>query len=174
MVKNRAPGWWYPYIFVAGFGVVLAVNAVLIYTATSTFTGLSTSGAYEKGLNYNTNLAMTEAQEKLGWVVSESFTVGPDSKALEVRVSYRDAQNKPVEGLKVRAAFNRPTKTGLDHEVTFTPVGDGVYGASETLPLPGLWEVEFVATGEGDVSYQHAQRISMDNGQVQLNPKHVR
>ena len=48
---------------VAGFVVVVAVNAVMLTLALGTFNGLSTDGAYDRGLAYNQTLAAEAAQQ---------------------------------------------------------------------------------------------------------------
>lgn len=157
MAQSRKPGWWYPYIFLGAFVVVLGVNVTLAYFATSTFTGLSTDNAYEKGLAYNQNLAMAEAQARLGWDVS--FTASPQADgAVLLSVSYRDRDGRPVNGLDVRANLLRPTVKGHDHEVTLEAGGDGLYTLKHRTPLAGVWDAEVVAIGDG-VSYQLAKRI---------------
>mgnify|MGYP001809651017 CR=1 FL=1 len=159
--KTRQPGWWYPYIFVGAFGVVLAVNGVLAYFATSSFTGLSTENAYEKGRLYNRNLALAKAQEALGWQVDTK--VSPASTTTtpraDIAISYHDKVGQPVEGLNVVAALIRPTAAGHDHKVRLAPLGNGVYGGVFDLPLAGVWDMDVTALGEGDVSYQNAQRF---------------
>jgi nitrogen fixation protein FixH len=160
MTQTRKPGWWYPYIFVGAFLVVLAVNSIMAYFATSTFTGLSTDNAYEKGRLYNQALALAKDQEAMGWKVDtkvQSVMVGDVPRA-EIRVSYRNRDGKPVDGMAVRAAMTRPTAKGYDHEVTLPALGDGVYGGTYPLPLMGVWDVDMVAFG-GGASYQHSQRF---------------
>lgn len=158
--KTRQPGWWYPYIFVAGFGVVLAVNGTLAYFATSTFTGISTTDAYEKGRLYNQNLALAKAQAELGWQVETKLVPAStaDGHKVEIRIDYRDRDGKPVDGLRVIAGMVRPTTTGYDHEVALSSLGNGAYGGIFALPLAGVWDMEVAAVGEG-VAYQHAQRF---------------
>lgn len=161
MAQTRKPGWWYPWIFVGCFVVVVAVNSTLAYFATSTFTGLATDNAYEKGRLYNQNLAMAKAQAEMGWTVDTTFTpasVAADKPRADIRVSYRDRDGKPVDGLTVRAEVSRPTAAGHDHAITLPALGNGLYGGVYDLPLKGVWDVDFVALG-ADVTYQHAQRI---------------
>lgn len=159
--KTRQPGWWYPYIFVGAFGVVLAVNGALAYFATSSFTGLSTENAYEKGRLYNRNLALAKAQEALGWQVDTKISPAStkDAAKADIAIAYRDKDGKPLEGLKVTAALIRPTAAGYDHKVTLAPLGNGVYGGVFELPLAGVWDMDVTALGGGDASYQHAQRF---------------
>lgn len=159
MAATRKPGWWYPYIFVGAFVLVVAVNATMAYFATSTFTGLETEGAYQKGLAYNENLALAKQQEALGWKVETTANpVTGQGPRVEVAVSYRDRDGKPVDGLEVGAKMIRPTSKGLDHKVEFKPLGNGTYGGTYPLPVNGVWDMDIVAVGP-DVAYEHAHRF---------------
>lgn len=159
MAEVRKPGWWYPYIFVAGFGVVIAVNGIMAYFATSTFTGLWTQNAFDKGVAYNQNLALAEAQALMGWTVETKVApVDGDLPRANVAISYVDRDGRPVEGLEVVATFKRPTVGGHDFEAPLSAVGSGTYGAIIDLPLKGLWDLEAVALGVTE-SYQHAHRF---------------
>lgn len=161
MAAIRERGWWYPYIFVGCFVLVVGVNGALAYFATSTFTGLETQGAYQKGLAYNQNIALAKAQEAMGWTVETKVTpgaIGTDGAKVDIAISYRDRDGKPVEGLSVEADLIRPTAKGLDRQETLKPLGNGVYGGTYTLPVKGVWDMDVAANGEG-VSYQHAQRF---------------
>lgn len=154
----RKPGWWYPWIFVGMFGVVVSVNGALAYFATSTFTGLQTEGAYEKGLAYNQTLASAEAQEKLGWTLAPHLDAAAIAGGgpLTVTVSGRDG--KPVEKLEVVAKLVRPTVSGHDQVVELHEVDAGRYVSEVKLPFPGIWDMKVVATRGAD-RYQINQRV---------------
>ncbi|MBF0392645.1 MAG: FixH family protein [Alphaproteobacteria bacterium] len=160
----RPRGWWYPYIFVGGFGVVLTVNVIMIYFATSTFTGLETVGAYDKGIRYNQTLAGAEAQRKLGWAVTVEATTDAalDPKgepvAAVTTVTFQDAAAKPVEGLDVAGLFVRPTVAGHDSKAVFQPIGPGRYQARLILPFPGQWDLQLLAV-RGELEYQLSERV---------------
>lgn len=161
MAMSRERGWWYPYIFVGCFVLVVGVNGALAYFATSTFTGLETEGAYQKGLAYNQNLAAARAQEALGWKVDTKVTpgiIGSDGAKVDIVVTYLDRDGKPVEGLTVTADVIRPTAKGMDRQITLPPHGNGVYGGTYTVPAKGVWDMDVAANGVG-ASYQHAQRF---------------
>lgn len=163
MAMTRERGWWYPYIFVGCFVVVVGVNAALAYFATSTFTGLETEGAYQKGLAYNENLARAKAQEEMGWTVDTKVipvSVAADGAKVTIAINYRDRDGKPVEGLDVQADLIRPTAKGMDRHLTLAPMGAGTYGIAHTLPAAGNWKLEVAANGAG-VSYQHAQKLDI-------------
>lgn len=162
--RQKQQGWWYPYIFVGGFGVVLAVNLILLFFATSTFNGLETANAYEKGLAYNEEIAAAEAQAALGWTgILEAEGRLPDTPGLEerptkVRFTVSGPEGRPVDGLGVSAVIRRPTVAGFDQTVTLSPVGPGTYGADVVLPMAGQWEVRLKAT-RGDDIYRLRERI---------------
>jgi nitrogen fixation protein FixH len=157
MVAERRPGWWYPYIFVAGFVLVLLVNLTMAYFATSTFSGLTNDHAYEAGLAYNQTLAAARKQEEMGWTVNS--TVDPEANhGAHITVSYLDRDGKPVEDLTVRATLIRPTAKGHDREVTLAHVAPGTYATLQEMPLSGIWDMTVTARG-GEVGYTLARRI---------------
>jgi len=156
MAMNAQRGWWYPYIFVAFFLVVVGVNLGMAYFATSTFTGLSTDNAYEKGIAYNRNLAMAKAQAELGWTVDAK--IAGDARNADVTVTYRDRDGRPVDGLDVQALLTRPTVTGLDQRVALAKRGDGTYGTVLAVPESGEWDFDIIAVGR-DSAYQMQRRF---------------
>lgn len=157
MTQARKPGWWYPYIFVGGFMVVLLVNGVMAWFATSTFSGISTERPYEKGLAYNKTLAEARRQEDLHWNVDLQVEPAANHGA-HVAVSYRDAAGKPVDGMQVKARFVRPTAKGHDRDVPLAAVGPGAYATLQELPMAGIWDLELVASGS-DLPYTLNRRI---------------
>lgn len=159
MAEVRKPGWWYPYIFVAGFGVVVAVNGTLAYFASSTFTGLWTQNAFDKGVAYNQNLALAAQQAAMGWTVETTVTpIAGEQLRAQIAISYADRDGRPVEGLEVAGEIKRPTISGHDFQTSLAAIGSGTYAATLDLPLAGVWDLTVVALG-GDASYQHAQRF---------------
>lgn len=162
---QRRPGWWYPHIFTAGFAVVIAVNAALVYFATSTFAGLETEGAYDKGLKYNQTLAAAEAQRALGWTATaEVGAVGlpaqGSGRTATLTVTLRDRHGGALGGLDVRAALTRPTIAGHDREVRLDHLGGGRYGATVDLPMPGQWDLRVDAAGAAG-TYRLAKRVML-------------
>jgi nitrogen fixation protein FixH len=158
MVAERRPGWWYPYIFVAGFVLVMLVNFTMAYFATSTFSGLSNDHAYEAGLAYNQTLAAARAQEEMGWTVRS--TVDPEANhGAHITLTYHDRDGKPVEDLTVKASLVRPTAKGHDREVLLARVGPGTYATLQEMPLAGIWDMTVNAHGAGNIAYTLSRRI---------------
>lgn len=147
--KANARGSWIPWIFVGGFGVVLVVNAIMVYVAATTWTGIAVNRAYDKGLTYNRNLEAAARQEALGWEATLAAEV-TGALAGTVEVALRDAAGAPVHRADVVVAFERPTHEGHDFAVALAPSGAGTYTAPFAAPLPGLWDLRLVATKGGD------------------------
>ncbi|WP_374650891.1 FixH family protein [Dongia sp.] len=153
---------WIPGLFVFGFLVVIAVNGILIVTAVSSFSGLETVGAYEKGLHYNQALAAAQANAETGWnampEVGAAAAGGGDVAARELLVAITDRAGAPVMGLKVEAYLVRPTNAGMDAAIALKDAGGGRYRADFTPQALGNWELRLQAS-RGDVTWQQVQRI---------------
>lgn len=161
----RQPGWWYPWLFVAAFGIVIAVNGVMIKLAIGSFSGLSTENAYERGLDYNDTLAAARAQDEMGWQVAfEAVPGGQDAAAgrtVAVEARFLDREGRPLTGLSVRALLLRPAAAGHDVELALAERGGGRYVGDAALPFAGQWELRVVARGDDDVSWQSSRRIQL-------------
>lgn len=123
-------------------GIVVIVNAILVYFAVSTWTGLDTVDHYRKGLAYNQALAAADAQAERGWTMAFSFQ--PLARAgghgAELSVTFTDREDRPIENLSVEATVVRPTQVGYDVTVPLTHAGDGRYHGHVVLAMPGQWE----------------------------------
>ncbi len=155
MTSNRAPGWWYPWLFVGGLGIVVIVNGILIYFAVNSWTGLSTDGHYDKGLAYNQTLDAQRQQNSLGW--KADFNYNPDGN---ISIRLTDINNKPLDNLKVKAQLYRPSQDDVDYSVDLQPTSAGAYQARLQLPLPGLWEVRLSAN-RGSDTFRLRRRIQV-------------
>jgi nitrogen fixation protein FixH len=150
-------GRWIPWSFVGLFFLVLAVNGTMIAIAVSSFTGLETTNAYQRGLAYNNRLAAAAEQESLGWTaVLEVASLGNRRAALAFELT--DRLGKPITSADVAASLLRPVQAGHDLQVQLDDRGDGRYGAEVDLPLPGQWDVQLTALAR-DHSYRLAKRI---------------
>lgn len=159
--RQRPRGWWYPWIFVGGMLVVIAVNAVLITAAIGTFPGFETRDHYRKGLAYNANLAAAREQDQRGWQMELAFQPEHDDTGghrgrLDVR--FADAAGSPLAGLDVQARLIRPTQAGHDQELALVTQGDGRYSGAVNVTLPGQWEVRVLAR-DGDRHFQATRRL---------------
>jgi len=155
---KRERGWWYPYLFIAMLGVVMMVNGAMAYFATSTFNGVITENAYEKGLAYNKTLAAAQQQTEMGWVVEAKDKPASAGHKTTVTISVVDKNGAGIDGLDVQALADRPNVTGADQRVAFVPKGKGLYSADVEFPEAGQWDFDILAAREG-ASFEMQRRF---------------
>jgi nitrogen fixation protein FixH len=161
MTTATARSAWIPWIFVGSFLLVVAANATMIAFALSSFTGLTTSEPYTKGLRFNDQIRQAQQQERLGWSVRARFdksAVG-QSGALEVQLA--DRGGAVLLGAHVAATFLRPLEKRHDFAVTFTPTGSGRYVARVEFPLSGAWDVRYTIAHQGS-SLEARDRLEVE------------
>jgi nitrogen fixation protein FixH len=139
---------WIPWSFVAFFVVVLVANGSMIVAAFSTWPGLETAGAYQRGLAYNRTLAAAEEQAELGWKVGFAF-IQDGARQGVMQVDLEDRFGDLIEDAEVQARFVRPTHQGADRSVELAHESGGRYRAAIELPLDGQWDVHLAATSHG-------------------------
>ena len=82
-------GWHVLAMFVAFFGVIIAVNAGLAWKAISTFPGLEVDNGYIASQSFD---AERSAQRALNWTLAHGYDAG----ARELRLTFTDAQGGAV------------------------------------------------------------------------------
>lgn len=164
-IKKRPDGWWYPWIFVAGFLVVLVVNGIMLFAATSTFSGLSVEKSFEKGNAYNAEIAAANAQVATGWQgavrIVDIRAIGDENRKVRVAFDIRDREGQPLRGLTVRATVERPTVRGYDQDVTLVADETHGYLAEIALPMKGQWEIRLRADRRGDPTFRLRERLQI-------------
>lgn len=155
--RLRPPGWYIPWLFVAGFLVVVAVNGVMIYVATTTYNGLQTEGHFLKGIRYNDDLAGARAQAERGWQVAATFDSTDPLKGLAA-VTLHDKDGNLLKDARVTVAFIRPTNQGHDRTIELPYLGQGRYAQPVELDLPGVWDMR-VTIDHANGDYQDQKRI---------------
>ena len=150
-------GSWIPWLFVGLFGVVVAVNGTMIWIAGSTWTGVTTDDAFEKGLDYNRNLEAQNTQAALGWRVTIEAELDEGFEG-RLTLTLQDSEGASLDDAEVAVTFERPTHEGLDFTVLPEPVGGGRYEAGLAVPLAGAWNAHTVAR-RGDAVFVHDSRL---------------
>ncbi len=143
---------WIPWYFVLFFAVFIFLDAIFVYLAVSTHTGVVTDKAYEKGLAYDTLLKDSRLQKESGVQHEVSY------QAPMLLLTLKDKDGNPIEAAKVTAKMIRPVQAGYDFELILTPVDSGVYAAELQAPLPGAWTAKMEAQWDGQ-SYRTTYRF---------------
>jgi len=137
---------WIPWIFVAAFGVVIAVNAIMIYFALSTFTGVAVETPYQRGLEYNKVLAAQAKQDSLGWAFEAAWrTNGDDPRQGEIRLRVSGGDGRGISGLAIDGTAHRPVEKRIPIELAFVAIGDGNYAAPVRFEAQGNWDLRLEA-----------------------------
>jgi nitrogen fixation protein FixH len=133
---------WIPCVFIGGFLLVVAVNAVMITFAVRSFTGVTTTEPYTKGLRFNEQIREAEAYERLGWQVAARFRpAGAQRGVVEIELTSRDGA--PIADATVIAEFSRPVEKDRDFTLTLRHQGGGRYVGTAEFPLAGVWDVKY-------------------------------
>lgn len=132
-----------PWLFVLGFLVVIVVNALMVYVALGSFSGLVTERPYDRGRAYNTELEARAKQDALGWTLR--FATGPAGDGTQhLQLEATDRAGLALSGADVEVAFVRPVERGHDRGAVLAERGAGRYAGSVALDLPGLWDARIV------------------------------
>ena len=127
-------------LWLAGFfGIVFAVNGVLVQAATSTFRGLETGSSYQAGLVFKQQVESAERQDALHWQVDGKLSRDKAGEAV-LDISARDGQGAPLSGLTATAVLAHPADTRLDLPMSMNTAAPGTF-RGEAAAAPGQWEI---------------------------------
>ena len=139
------------------FGVVFAVNGVMIFAALSTLTGVDTASAYQAGRMFEHDVAMAHAQDARHWQVDAKVIVIADS-ARRVFVVARDASDRPLGGMALSVTFERPTDRRLDRDIAVAEDSPGNFHGRAEIPA-GQWDLVIALSRNGDEMFRSRNRI---------------
>ena len=127
------------------FGVVFAVNGVLLWQAIATHGGLVANEPYRKGLEYNRRIEADERQQAMGW--TETVTI---ERSAGVAVMLSDRSGQPVTGLVLAGTLGRPTTLRHDMALRFEEEAPGRYVAAVAVLDAGAWLLSAAARTGGE------------------------
>jgi len=153
---RRLTGWTVLLWLVGFFGIVFAVNAVMVYEALSTLSGVETDSAYQAGRMYEQEVAMAKAQAARQWRVDARLT--PSADRVGIDVVAHDAAGQPLAGMKATAVFERPTDRRLDQGVALDEGSAGHFQGSATVG-PGQWDVVIELTRQNEQVFRSKNRV---------------
>jgi len=152
---------------IAWFGVIgifLSANAIFIVFAITSNPGLVTEDYYEQGRLYEKNAIKRLVElNRLRW---ESKLEIPETVNLNIPGTYRfsavDSRGVPIRDADVQIVAYRPSDATADFTTTLQPIGPGLYQASLSFPLPGIWDLN-VKIRRGEDHLEMVQRLSVNN-----------
>ena len=142
-----------PWLIVVFFVVITCVLSTFVYVAVTTYRGVVTEQAYEKGVAYNDVIARAEGQDKKGWLSS----IKADGR--RIVFTLRDQRHDVIKVDAVDLVMFRPTQDGMDRAYTMQAQANGSFAADVSdLPAIGIWEIRITAqTQQGE--YQDSKRV---------------
>jgi nitrogen fixation protein FixH len=159
-LDQRSPrqwtGWTVLMTLLVFFGVIFAVNGIMIYAALSTLTGTDTDSAYQAGLQYEQEVAQAQAQDARHWQIDAKLTPSADGERVDL--SARDATGRPLAGLDASVTFERPTDRRLDRSVVLVEDGAGRFHGSAELAA-GQWDLVIELTRRGAQMFLSKNRV---------------
>lgn len=123
------------------FGVVFAVNGVLLRQALSTHSGVVAVEPYRKGLDYNRRIAADERQELLGW--RADVVLEADGRLV---LDIAGPDGRPITDLVVSATVGRPSTSRHDVHMRLREQRPGRWVAEAGTLASGSWLVTLEAT----------------------------
>lgn len=148
---------WIPSLFVFGFLVVVAVNAILIVMATSSFSGLVVAHPYKKGAEYSRVHQSLVEQKALDWHYTLQAVTQGDGK-IRLAMQWRDGAALALSDLAIAIEASRPVENIAPLTSTLQPRGGGRYEALLDLPREGLWDLRIIAS-QGERRFVTAERV---------------
>jgi nitrogen fixation protein FixH len=149
--------------FVAFFGVIAAVNAVMMTLAIRTMPGLDVRNGYVASQAMNGELDAMRKQAERGWTAD--VTLALKAGHAEVSVRFADQAGAPVAGLKVAARLAHPALTRADHSVTLIEIRPGQYVADVPNARPGGWMLVVEANRNGERVFTSRNRVILTEAQ---------
>ena len=139
------------------FGVMFAVNGVMVYFALTTFSGLETRDAYRSGLDYNSTIAKAEDQRRRGWKTTIDLAETRDA----IDLTILDRHGSAVRALALVGRIGRPASEIHDRDLAFREVAPGRYRAAFAALGDGQWDlrVHTETTAGSDDSLRLGSRL---------------
>lgn len=147
-------------MFAAFFGVIVAVNVVMMRIAVTTFSGVESETPYKNGLAYNTRLDAAKRQAALGWTVDARVQRSEDGRAT-VTVQAKDKAGRPIGDLTGIVRFERPTDKRMDRQGDIVRVGGGGYTAQIDGVGVGVWDVVVLFGEGGPTEFESRNRLEL-------------
>lgn len=134
-----------PWLFVAGFGLVFAVNGAMVWLAVSSFSGLYGNGARDREYHYNHVIAEQKARDALGWKVNAKWRAEEGRLLVDVV----QADGSGLAGARINAQLVRPAEKLEPLPLKFSELGDGRFAAHVDLPKRGNWDLDILVVAHG-------------------------
>lgn len=145
------------FAFIAFFGVVFTVNAIMVRAATSTFGGVETASSYKTGLSFRHETEVARAQDARRWDVETRIVRDQTGEAV-IEAAIRDAAGNVPTGLSVSTRLAHPTDARRDHALLLDAEGSGRFRGRTGIDA-GQWDLVIDITRNGERVFRSRNRI---------------
>lgn len=135
-------GWHVLVAMIVFFGIIAAVNAVMMSHALRSFPGEEQKKSYMQGLQYNKVLEAQAAQAALGWRLLILDGAEQSVEIDTLRLKLVNAEDLPISDLPLEGLLRRPTTDRHDIPLDLVSRGEGVYEAALPPMAAGNWHLE--------------------------------
>lgn len=157
-MKRKIEGRHVLYMLLGFFGVMIAVNAVFVYFALTSFSGISFKDSYTRGINYNDEIASSRSQDSRGWISQLTFDDLENKKAV-ISLNLTDKDGHTLDNLVAVLFVRRPAQEGKDRQITMMPA-QGKFQTELEFDYSGQWDLTILITGGGhDTPYRLEKRV---------------
>ncbi len=134
--KKKITGFHVTLMFMAFFGVIMAVNFLMASLALGSFSGTVVDNSYVASQKYNEWLEESRQEAAHGWIVGE-----PKRTDDKLQLSVLDAEGAALSDPKISAIAYHPVGQTEAINLTFTENAGGLYQSNEALPA-GRWKLK--------------------------------
>ena len=153
-------GWMVLAMLLAFFGVIGSVNAVMVYSALSTFSGEVEPHPYEHGIAYNREIASAREQAARGWKVDASLERLSSGETL-ISVLARDASGADISGVEVAANLASPADKRQDAPAKLLEIAPGRFEA-RVVVARGARDLVLTASRGGREVFRSRSRLQIE------------
>lgn len=139
------------------FGVIAAVNVVMMTLAIRTMPGLDVANGYVASQGMNREIDAMRNQTERAWIAD--IAAGLKDNVSPVSISLTDKLGNPVSGLAVTVRLAHPALTRADHLGTLIERRPGVYSADLADVHAGAWTLVVEASQRGERVFASRNRI---------------
>jgi nitrogen fixation protein FixH len=153
-------GWRVLAMLLAFFGVIGSVNAVMVYSALSTFSGEVETHPYEHGIAYNREIASAREQAARGWKVDAALERLASGET-NIVVTARDSAGADISGVEVAANLASPADKKQDVPAKLQEIAPGRFEAKVRV-APGARDLVLTALQGGREVFRSRNRLQIE------------
>ena len=154
----RIKGWHVLAAMIGFFGIIIAVNSVMVSLALKSFPGEDQKKSYMQGLDYNQTLEQRAEQAAQGWrlLLIDGTEISVSATSLKVKLVAD--HDRPVRGQILTGTMRRPATDREDVSLTFVEDKEGLYIAQLPSLTAGAWQVK-IQTGDETTAFVAETRL---------------